>query len=118
MQKEITKRQKELLGIIYKSFQSDGYSPSLDELKTQLNVKSNQAVIDLLDALEKKGLIAKTDGVARSIQITSEGYNTLNQPPFLMNAGVSYAGGFAAAYQSDLWTPLSQELKINQDMFL
>jgi len=117
-QRVVTKRQKELLGIIYKSFQSDGYSPSLDELKTQLNVKSNQAVIDLLDALEKKGLIAKTDGVARSIQITSEGYNTLNQPPFLMNAGVSYAGGFAAAYQSDLWTPLSQELKINQDMFL
>ena len=115
---KITKRQKELLGIIYNSFKSDGYSPSFDELKHQLNVKSNQAIIDLLHTLEKKELITKTDGVARSILLTANGYNTLNQPPLVLNAGVSYAGGFAATYQSDLWTPVSEEIKINQDMFL
>lgn len=118
MQRGITERQKELLEIIYELFRADGYSPSLDELKSQLAVKSNQAVIDLLNILEKQGLICKTDGIARSITITSEGYNTLNKPPLLMNAGVSYAGTFAGTYQANLWTSLSQEVKINQDMFL
>lgn len=118
MQREVTKRQKELLGIIYNSFKTEGYSPSFEELKHQLNVKSNQAVLDLLAALETKKLITKAGGVARSILITTNGYNTLNQPSLVMNVGVSYAGAFAATFQNDLWTPLSEEIKINQDMFL
>ena len=118
MKRGVTKRQKELLGIIYESFKSDGYSPSFDELKHLLNVKSNQAVVDLLNALETKGLISKNEGKARSIVISAEGYNSLNLPPLILNAGTSYAGGFAASLQNDLWTQLSDEVKINQDMFL
>lgn len=118
MQQSPTKRQKELLGIIYQAIKNEGYSPSFDELRVSLGVKSNQAVIDLLTGLESKKLLSKEEGVARSIVITSEGYNILNQPPLILNAGVSYAGGFAAAYQANLWTTLSEEIKINQDMFL
>ncbi len=61
MRGEITKRQKELLQIIYDSIKNEGYPPTFDEIKNALNIKSNQAVIDLLDALEKKNFILLMD---------------------------------------------------------
>lgn len=119
MKKEgITKRQKELLELIYNSIRSEGYAPSFDELRGLLNVKSNQAVIDLLTALEKGEFISREEGTARSIVITQNGYDTINQPAFIPQLGTSYAGSMAATHQQSLWTKLSDEVKIKQDMFL
>ncbi|MEK9156335.1 MAG: transcriptional repressor LexA [Patescibacteria group bacterium] len=114
----ITKRQKELLLIIYNSLKDEGYPPSLEELRSKLNVKSNQAVIDHLNGLEKKGTLTRAEGIARSIVLTQKGFDVLNLPPLIANLGTSYAGAFAGTYQTDLWTTLSDEVKINQNMFL
>lgn len=118
MKRGATKRQIELLNIIYRSVESEGYAPSFDELKVQLNVGSNQAVIDLLNALEAKGMVTREEGKARSIAITQNGYNTLNSPPLTPVLGRSYAGTITATYEQSLWTKLSDEVKIKQDMFL
>lgn len=114
----ISKRQKELLGVIYNAIKSGGYSPSFEELKQTLEVKSNQTVIDLLNALEKKKYIKRDEGIARSIVITQDGYNEINQSALLPQMGTSYAGSMTATFQNDLWTTLSKEVKIKQDMFL
>src|SRR3989344_7280916 len=117
MEQAATIRQKDLLGFIYNSVESEGFAPSFEELKQLLNVKSNQAVIDLLSALERKGLIAREEGKARSITITPTGYDTLNKPSLTPVLGKSYAGPMTATYEQSRWTKLSDEVKIKQDMF-
>ncbi|EKD56158.1 MAG: LexA repressor [uncultured bacterium] len=114
----ITDRQKELLNAIYNSIKNEGFPPSFDDLKEKLSIKSNQAILDHLNALEKKGLIKKGDGSARSTTITQKGYNIINQPALMPIVGISYAGSMTATFQQDLWTRLSDEVKIKQDMFL
>ena len=54
MVSSITERQKELLENLYRYIISTGYPPTFEELREQLNVSSNQSVIDLLAKLEKK----------------------------------------------------------------
>lgn len=118
MQKAISKRQKELLNVIYKYIKETGYPPTFEDMKKDLDLSSNQSILDLLKHLETKKAIKRDEGEARGIVITSEGYNIINQPPLIINTGTSYAGSFTATYQNNLWTQLSDEVKINQDMFL
>lgn len=57
----VTKRQKEFLEVIYNSLNNEGYPPSFDELKGKLNIRSNQAILDHLQALEEKKLIKREE---------------------------------------------------------
>lgn len=113
----LTKRQKEFLMAIYNSLKNEGYPPTFEELRDHFKISSNQAILDHLIALEKKGLILRTE-TARGIIITQQGYDVINQPALMPLAGVSYAGSITATYQQNLWTKLSDEVKIKQDMFL
>lgn len=65
----ITKRQKQILLAIYNSLKNEGYPPTFDDLKTKLNISSNQAIIDHLKALEKKKLIKREEGTARGLKL-------------------------------------------------
>ena len=64
----ITKRQKELLSIIYEYIKDTGYPPTFEEMRERLNVSSNQSIIDLLEKIKVKGLIKREEG-ARTITI-------------------------------------------------
>lgn len=55
--KTITKRQKDLLAIIYTYIQREGYPPTFKEMRERLDVISNQSVIDLLGMKEQDNLI-------------------------------------------------------------
>ena len=88
----LTKRQKEMLSIIYKYIKSTGYPPAMEEMREALNVSSNQSVIDLLNHLEKKRCIERKGGVARSIAILPLGYEILGNPPLAPFLGISHAG--------------------------
>lgn len=121
MQEEIsiTKRQKQILLVIYNSLKNEGYPPTFDDLKTKLNISSNQAIIDHLKALEKKKLIKREEGTARGIKITENGFDILNTQPIIPHLGTSYAGSMTATFPiTDNWQTLSDEVKIKQDMFL
>ena len=115
---KITARQREILLAIYSSLQNAGYPPTFEDLKDKLGISSNQAIIDHLKTLENKEVIKKEVGSARTILITEKGYNTINKPPLMPMLGTSYAGAMTATYQQNLWTKLSDEVKIKQDMFL
>lgn len=119
MLRKITKRQKEILGAIYDSLQNVGYPPTFENLKDKFSISSNQAIIDHLKALEKKGLIKKEVGSARAITITKKGYDIINKPSLIASLGTSYAGTMTASFPiTDSWQTLSDEVKIKQDMFL
>ena len=73
----LTPKQKKVLEIIYSYIKNDGYPPSLSDLKNALDVASNQAVLNFLNALEEKGYIAREKGEVRGIQILPLGYKIL-----------------------------------------
>jgi len=92
MQTEITKRQKDLLAIIYHYIDSTGYAPTFNEMRESLNVISNQSVINLLKQLQTKGFIKRSESFARSIVILPAGYKVLNVSRMAQILGYASAG--------------------------
>ena len=116
MQSKITEKQKNALSAIYESIQSSGFPPTFADLREKLNVASNQAVLNFLESLEKKGFIKREDGQARSIKILPLGYKEIQKEPLIKIAGVSAAGSctesFADAFTA--WMPLSDQIFQNE----
>lgn len=90
----ITERQRELLQFIYENIRDTGYSPSLEEMRQYMDISSNQAVIDLIKGLEKRGLIIRAAQFAKSrnIKITSDGYKIIGETPLIAILGTTSAG--------------------------
>lgn len=116
MQLKITEKQKRALGAIYESIRSSGFPPTFADLREKLNVASNQAVLNFLESLEKKGFIKREDGQARSIKILPLGYKEIQKEPLIKIAGISAAGSctesFADAFTA--WMPLSDQIFQNE----
>ncbi len=107
----ITKRQKQLLQIIYDWLKSSGFGPSFEDMKRELDVKSNQAVLDLLEILENGKFIKRNEGVARSIQILKKGFDALNVKPVIKMEGEAPCGALVEVFeQKDHWIELSSEV--------
>jgi repressor LexA len=92
MENTITKRQKELLEIIYQYIKDTGYPPTFEEMRERLNVSSNQSVVDLLEKLNSGRFIQKKESGARNIAILPLGYSVLGQPVLVAFRGVTSAG--------------------------
>lgn len=71
----VTSRQREVLGEINDYIVRHSYAPSIQELGKMLGIGSTHGVVDHLVALEKKGLITRVRGRARSIVLTGLGKN-------------------------------------------
>ena len=63
------KRQKQILYFLNKYISKYGHAPTLVEIAKKLEVKSLATVHEHLQALERKGLIKKTSGLVRSIEL-------------------------------------------------
>jgi SOS-response transcriptional repressor LexA len=72
-----TRRQREVLRVIYRSVVTLGHSPTFSELGRALGVSSKNAVNDHLAALERKGLIMRRPGECRGITLTDQGLDAL-----------------------------------------
>ena len=81
-----------MLSIVYNYIKDSGYSPSIEEMRESLKVSSNQSVLDLLYNLEKKQMIKRVEGVARSIAILPLGYEILDKSRLAPFLGASHAG--------------------------
>jgi len=116
----ITKRQKELLSIIYNYIKNEGYPPTFEEMRKKLNVSSNQSVIDLLSKLEKQKIIKRNSSIARSIAILPLGYEILDRPPLAPFLGITSAGAPIDAVEiSGDWQQLSADVaKFSDEVFL
>lgn len=120
MKNNITKRQKDLLGIIYNHIENTGYPPTFEEMKEALNVISNQSILDHLENLEKKKVIQRKEGVARSVAILPVGYEILGKPRLAPFLGATAAGAYTEAIEiKGEWQTLSQDVaRLQENVFL
>ena len=65
----LTKKQKNLLLFINKKIRSTGISPSYEEMKNSLNLKSKSGIHRLITALEERGFIKRLAHKARALEV-------------------------------------------------
>jgi SOS-response transcriptional repressors (RecA-mediated autopeptidases) len=137
----LTKKQKNLLLFINKKLRTSGVSPSYEELKESLNLKSNSGIHRLISALEEGGFIKRLAHQARALEViklpetasANDIYNSFspsvirggfdNKPPMSDEVEVPVLGKIAAgtpveAIQNEVsWIPLPNYLEKNGDYF-
>ena len=65
----LTKKQKNLLLFINKKLRSSGVSPSYEEMKESLHLKSKSGIHRLISALEERGFIKRLPHKARALEV-------------------------------------------------
>lgn len=69
------RKQKQILDFISQYIQINGYSPTLQEIASAMNLSSLATIHEHLQALEKKGVIKRYEGSVRGIEVIDEGVN-------------------------------------------
>ncbi len=65
----LTMKQQQLLGFIKDQLEKNGVSPSFEEMKEALDLKSKSGVHRLIGALEERGFIRRLPNRARALEI-------------------------------------------------
>ncbi|MBO4521373.1 MAG: transcriptional repressor LexA [Alphaproteobacteria bacterium] len=65
----LTKRQYQLLMLIEKKLREDGVSPSFEEMKEAIGLKSKSGIHRLISGLEERGFIRRLPNKARALEI-------------------------------------------------
>jgi repressor LexA len=65
----LTKKQKNLLLFINKKLRASGVSPSYEEMKDSLHLKSKSGIHRLISALEERGFIRRLPHKARALEV-------------------------------------------------
>jgi repressor LexA len=65
----LTRKQYELLVYIDKHLKQTGFSPSFEEMKDALNLKSKSGIHRLISALEERGYLARRHHRARALDV-------------------------------------------------
>ncbi|GGD76309.1 transcriptional repressor LexA [Croceicoccus mobilis] len=76
----LTRKQHELLLFIQKKLEETGISPSFEEMKEALDLKSKSGVHRLISALEERGFIRRLPNRARALEV-------LRQPDDVVSGG-------------------------------
>ena len=91
MAKGLTKRQESILQFLLDYIQKEGFPPSIREIGKQFHIGSLRGVTVHLDALERKGFIARAN-TPRSIRITHPAYQPSRRVVMLPLLGQIAAG--------------------------
>jgi repressor LexA len=70
---DITKRQLEVLQVIYSASSERGFPPTLREIGDALGISSTKGTFEHVRALERKGLVARSGSASRSLVVTKPG---------------------------------------------
>src|ERR1700692_3081924 len=65
----LTRKQYELLVYIDRHLKQTGFSPSFEEMKDALNLKSKSGIHRLISALEERGYLARRHHRARALDV-------------------------------------------------
>ena len=71
----LTAKQHELLLFIQRKLEETGISPSFEEMKEALDLKSKSGVHRLISALEERGFIRRLPNRARALEVLREPEN-------------------------------------------
>ena len=77
----LTKKQHQLLIFVHEHLSQHGVSPSFDEMKEALDLKSKSGIHRLITALEERGFIRRLAHRARAIEILRLPEDLEKQPP-------------------------------------
>ena len=70
---ELSIKERAVLEYIKEKIASNGYSPSVRDIRSDLGIKSTSTVHSYLSRLEQKGYIRKEDGKSRTLRIDGLG---------------------------------------------
>ena len=65
----LTRKQHELLVFIHQRLEAEGVSPSFDEMKEALNLRSKSGIHRLISGLEERGFIRRLPHRARALEV-------------------------------------------------
>ncbi|MCI8388056.1 MAG: transcriptional repressor LexA [Clostridiales bacterium] len=68
----LTEREREIYNYILNAIRNEGYSPSVRDICTALNMKSTSTVHTYLERLERKGMIQKESGKSRTLRVEND----------------------------------------------
>ncbi len=77
----LTAKQRELLQFIHDRLQDSGVSPSFDEMREALDLKSKSGVHRLISALEERRFIRRLPNRARALEIVKMPEGAVAPPP-------------------------------------
>ena len=86
----LTRKQHELICFIQVRLEESGVSPSFEEMKEALDLKSKSGVHRLISALEERGFIRRLPNRARALEV-------IRQPEDVSNKAPTAANGNSAA---------------------
>ena len=75
----LTKKQKELFEFLTDYIQINNISPSFEEMKRAVNLKSKSGIHRLITSLEQRGFVKRLKHKARAMEITRTLSNTFNK---------------------------------------
>ncbi len=77
----LTRKQHELIRFIQTRLEETGVSPSFEEMKEALDLKSKSGVHRLISALEERGFIRRLPNRARALEVLRQPDDVLNSAP-------------------------------------
>jgi repressor LexA len=103
----LTRKQRELLQFIQERLGDTGISPSFDEMKDALGLKSKSGVHRLITGLEERGFIRRLPHRARALEVTRLSDDQMGGRPAAGAAASADAGkrGFSANVIRGDFTP-------------
>ena len=96
LQETLTKKQQTIFNFIRNRIEERGFGPTIREIAEEMEFRSPNGVICHLTALDKKGLINRTNHKSRSIVLTDEVSEEINGFPL---AGRVAAGSLMEAVE-------------------
>ena len=76
----LTKKQKELFDYLKEYISSNQISPSFEEMKEAVNLKSKSGIHRLISSLEERGFIKRLKHKARAMEIIDKNSIVNNSP--------------------------------------
>ena len=76
----LTAKQHELIRFIQQRLEETGISPSFEEMKEALDLKSKSGVHRLISALEERGFIRRLPNRARALEVIKQPEDVVNAP--------------------------------------
>lgn len=94
--KGITERQREILNYIQSFLRQNGYWPSIRDIQSHFKFKSTNAVMGHLRALERKEILSRIPGQARTFKFSEQEFEFPAQPKEMLD--IPIYGSIAAGY--------------------
>lgn len=92
----LTRKQHELLTFIQTRLEDSGISPSFEEMKEALDLKSKSGVHRLISALEERGFIRRLPNRARALEVIRDSDASSNKAPLRTTTASAPAPSIAA----------------------